>query len=1075
MRRLLLLLAICASMGAGAQELARRHALIDTAYKADRHAEVARLIDLQLKEAVGTPWEDSLHLYVYKYGRACRKLKDADAGVAAAERVCALVKRRGDPEHELAALFDLSWIYYEVGRMKESLRVDSTAVQVAEGAPEIPLSERGRACQYVAFDHSVLGDHASSAKYALMALAHYGKADSIPPTQWSESYNAVGTAYLHMGKVNDAGLYLNKALDALGDGTSEAILTRKASTCGNLGVLWQGAGDYARSKIHYYEGLQILDYLIARTTDPAMRDEAIVNRSRGYVNLATVYHQYGDEGRALELLQMAWNDRSKVLEADDPQLLAVRERMADVELAAGDLGKAEELTRNYLLACERKFGKKSEEYIRVCSKLGDIALRMGNAARADSLFSASIAAGHLNTDANINGILATTLQTRARMHEGEGRNEQALNDLLRARDILVNINGPAHYKVASSDVLLAEAAFGQGDPDAALAHSRQALDLLQDRITSLQATNAPQTFNDPHILPDAIYWKVRSERKIAGPGKVGKEWNDDLDLAIRALERNKAAVRDEASKLLLIAAQKNLFDLALDVADDRYAGSGTDADLERFINISEADRSILLKDRLNGFAGLHFAGVPDSVTAREQELYTALDLDPEDRAVTTDMARREKAYAEFLTDLERNYPDYFNLRYGEPQLTLADIHKKLLTPQRQLLGYANSGEYLYAWVSSLEGDTVIRLASADIGDAVKALNTAIMARTTGPYAEAAYRLYQLAIAPVEHLLTRPELLIIPDGPLHAVNFETLLTRPGTKGFRDHLLIQRHTIAYLLSATTALQFAEMSRERSKGVLAIAPGFTDQLKQNYLSGVKDSTLVDRDYLHFVRQPFAERTVQALGTSLSAQVLTGNAASEGAFREAASRYGILHLGTHAEMNATSPMYSRLVLTKDGGELDPDDDGYLHAYEIYELDLRAQLAVLTACATGTGKEDAGEGVRSLGYAFAYSGCPSLVVSLWNIDEKVSAEIIAKFYEHLADGMPKHKALRQAKLDFLAKAPDELGLPYYWAGMVLVGDVEPVALGRTGWPIWAWAVIAGALLCLFWWRRRMRTAPSRS
>ncbi|MBK7286055.1 MAG: hypothetical protein IPI95_02535 [Flavobacteriales bacterium] len=59
MRRLLLLLAICASMGAGAQELARRHALIDTAYKADRHAEVARLIDLQLKEAVGTPWEDS--------------------------------------------------------------------------------------------------------------------------------------------------------------------------------------------------------------------------------------------------------------------------------------------------------------------------------------------------------------------------------------------------------------------------------------------------------------------------------------------------------------------------------------------------------------------------------------------------------------------------------------------------------------------------------------------------------------------------------------------------------------------------------------------------------------------------------------------------------------------------------------------------------------------------------------------------------------------------------------------------------------------------------------------------------
>lgn len=181
MRAFLPLLAFCASMGVGAQDLALRHVRIDTAYKAEQYAEVTRLIDLQLKEAPGTPWEDSLHLYVYKYGRAVRKLKDADAGVAAAERVVALVKQRGDPQHELDALFDLSWTYYEVGRMKESLRVDSTAVQVAEGSPQIPLSERGRACQYVAFDHSVLGDHASSAKYALKALAAYEKADSIAP------------------------------------------------------------------------------------------------------------------------------------------------------------------------------------------------------------------------------------------------------------------------------------------------------------------------------------------------------------------------------------------------------------------------------------------------------------------------------------------------------------------------------------------------------------------------------------------------------------------------------------------------------------------------------------------------------------------------------------------------------------------------------------------------------------------------------------------------------------------------------------------------------------------------------
>ncbi|HRH71407.1 MAG TPA: CHAT domain-containing protein, partial [Flavobacteriales bacterium] len=193
------------------------------------------------------------------------------------------------------------------------------------------------------------------------------------------------------------------------------------------------------------------------------------------------------------------------------------------------------------------------------------------------------------------------------------------------------------------------------------------------------------------------------------------------------------------------------------------------------------------------------------------------------------------------------------------------------------------------------------------------------------------------------------------------------------------------------------------------------------------------------------------------------------EGGFRSAMRDNGILHLGTHAEMNATNPMYSRLVFGKEGTGSEPDADGYMHAYEIYELDLRAQLAVLAACETGTGNDD-GEGVRSLGYSFAYAGCPSLVMSLWSIDEKSSSAIIARFYELLADGMPKHLALRQAKLDHLAKADEELAQPYYWAGLVLVGDVEPVELDST----WSWWMVLLAVLALFLliallWRLRNR------
>jgi CHAT domain-containing protein len=1074
MRAVVLCLFVIASVEMCAQvgnRLAARHERIDQVYEAEKYGETIKLIDAQLDEAMGSPWADSLHLYLYKYGRAHRKMKDPAAGIAAAERIYTLVKERGNAEHELEALFDLSWTYYDVGEMRQCARVDSTAIAVADRDPEMPLSQRGRASQYLAFDYSVLGDHRNSAKYALAALEVYAKADSIPPAQWGESYTAVGVAYWHLGRIREAEVYYTKALEALGDGTSGSILSRKVSAYGNLGVMWQNAGDFTRSKTYYHASLRNSDRVIAAATDPFVRDEAIVNRSRTYLNLATVHFQLGDDGRARELLDIAWKDRSAVLEADDPQLLVVRDRMADLELSAGALDKAEELVSAYLGSCERKFGKRSEEYIRACSKLGDIALRKGDLSRADSLFNVSIAAGKLNMDEGMDAVLVLTLQSRARMALEAGRGADAIEDLLHARRILMTIYDSVHYKVAHADVLLAEAAFKMDDPKAALEYSRAAIELLDDRVRALRASRTPRTFPDPHVLPDAIYWNVRAQRALNGSGAVNKEWNDFLDLAITSLARNRAAVKDEASKLLLIGAQKQLFDLALDVAYDGYAKSGSEDDLERFLSLSEADRSILLNSRLNAFAGLRFVGVPDSITTKEQELLTAMDLDPEDREATADMDRRERAYADFIARIEKEYPAYFSLRYGASTIRLADVRERLLTEGRTLLDYAMTDEYLYGLVITKEKAALTRVSNKGIAEAVELVNSSIALRTNDAYFGAAHELYTLVVAPIAAQLIGEELLIIPDDALHKVNFEVLLSSPSTaKDFRSHLLVKNYAIAYLLSATTALQFAELARERAQGTLAIAPGFTDQLKKDYLASVMDTALVDQGYLRYIRQPFAVNTAKGLGRTLSAKVMVGGDATENGFRELASNYGILHLGTHAEMNASSPLYSRLVLGKDGSGVDPDADGYLHAYEIYELDLRAQLAVLTACETGTGKQDAGEGVRSLGYSFAYAGCPSLVMSLWSIDEKTTSEIIGRFYANLADGMPKHQALRQAKLDHLEHAQDELTLPYYWAGLVLVGDVSPVQL-ENGWKRYAWwvGVALFLILSVLIWRSRRR------
>jgi CHAT domain-containing protein len=1077
MRSILLVAAfMCVPVAASAQADARliaRHARIGELYEAKEYAAMVREIDAQIIASPGTSFADSLHRYLYKYGRAFRKLKDAKASTEAAERIYRLVKARGDASMELEALFDLSWVYYDAGDLKECARVDSMAVSVADGDMKVPLSQKGRARQYLAFDHSVMGDHRRSGFWAQEALAVYARADSIPAVQWAESYTAAGVAAWHLGRIREAEQYYLKALEVLGEPTDEAGLNRKVATYGNLGVLWQNAGDLARSRTYYQESLRICDRLIAMTTDQFTRDEAVVSRSRGYVNLATVYFDGGDVGRARELLDLAWNDRSSVLEADDPQLLAIQERYGDLELSKGSLDKARQLITAYHEQCQRKWGWRSEEVLRSNSKLAEIEMRSGDHSKADSLLASTIQWCGQARDGNTDAILAVTYQRRAHLHSMRGRHEEAIADLGRARTVLVAVNDSAHFKVAAIDVQLAEAAFQAKDPERALGHATAALAKLDDRVRALRSDRLPRAFPDPHILPDAYYWKVRSERALVSKGEVLSQWKSDLDLAMAALARNKTSVSDEGSKLLLIGAQKRLYDLALEIAYDAYVTSGSEADAERFLHVSEADRSTLLKGRLNEFAGLRFTGVPDTIIAREQELIAALEIDADDRRTLTEMAAREQEYAEFLKVLEKSHPAYFTLRYGEPVISLKELRKRLLTPDRQLISYAFAQDHLYVLVVGLNGATLQRVEAIGLNDEVGALNAAIVSRDVDAYTNLASTVYQRVLAPVSAKVNAKELLIIPDGPLHTVSFDALLMGPASPStFPSKLLIQRHAIAYLLSATTAVQFAQLAREKADGMLALAPGFDDDLKRRYARQVNDSMQMDRDFLRFVRQPFAVSTAKDLGDVMQARVLLGGSASERGFRNEAADHGILHLGTHALMNATSPMYSRLVLSKDSAGADAEGDGYLHAYEIYELDLRAQLAVLTACETGTGKDD-GEGVRSLGYGFAYAGCPSLVTSLWSIDEQISSAIIKRFYELLADGLPKHLAMRQAKLDHLASVEGELALPYYWAGLVLVGDVEPVRMPFSWTMPLFWSALVLLVLALgVWWYRRPRSAP---
>lgn len=1068
---LLIALALFGSSASAQMEkrLADRHARIGELHKAGDHAATIKEIGLQLKEAAGTSWQDSIYHYTYTLGRAVWKSQNADAGIAAAQNIADQVKRTDrNALHQLEALDAVGRLFFDMGRMKECVHADSAVMVFADTHKEIGLVRRGRARHRLGMDHSQMGDNERSLKYYLEAKAVYMKSDTLLASLMAEACTGVGSAYWHLGENRKADEAYTQALSYWEQSREPKRDFRMAGTLINRGILWQSTGDFNRSKANYLECIRRCGAVADTAKDPLLREEAIMVRTRGYVNLATVYFAVGDDGRSRELLEMALRDREKLLEPDDPKLLGVKDRLADLELEAKNYAKAEQWVRAYLDACEKYYGVRSEDYARTCAKLGEVYAGLGRNEQADSLFKRSIALNAAMDNAGTNAELASAYRRHAQFCMDLDRNAEALKDLEAALAIITAIHGDRHHKVATYELLLAEAAFANGDPATTLRYAEHALGLLQDRMQSLRASSIPQTWPQPHVLPDALYWKVKAQRALGITSS--DHWRADMDMGVRAMERNKAAYDDEGSQLGFIGQQKAVFDQAIELAGEGYGQSGASVDLDRFLALTEADRSILLKSRLNDFTGLQYAGVPDSIIVKENQLISALDLDPEDRAATADLARREQDLADFLARLSKSHPHYFDLRYGETRVTVQDVRNKLLTPERDLLLYAFTGDHLYMLVIGTDAVALVHVPADGIAETVKALNAAIMERNQESYARLSRALYAQVFEPVASMLRKPELLIIPDGDLQTVNFETLLFEPADRGkLGAHMLIQKYAIGYLLSATTAVQFKGLAAPGANKVLAFAPGFSDEMKQGYLAGVRDSALIDRNYLRYVRQPFAVSMAEELGSSLSARVRIGTDASETHFREQAKEYGVLHLGTHAEMNATSPLYSRLVFSKDGSGVDPDKDGYLHAYEIYEMDLRSQLAVLTACETGAGTADA-EGVRSLGYSFAYAGCPSLVISLWSIDEKVSSEIIARFYQYLAAGMPKHMALRQAKLDHLASAPDELALPYYWAGMVLVGDVDPVEVGGGLGRSLPW--MTGALvvvLALVWWIRKRR------
>ena len=184
-----------------------------------------------------------------------------------------------------------------------------------------------------------------------------------------------------------------------------------------------------------------------------------------------------------------------------------------------------------------------------------------------------------------------------------------------------------------------------------------------------------------------------------------------------------------------------------------------------------------------------------------------------------------------------------------------------------------------------------------------------------------------------------------------------------------------------------------------------------------------------------PFAREEVRRIGELFapkSRRVLFGTAASEDAVRAHVEKTTHLHIAAHGIIDESRPSRSGLLV---GISIDGRDDGILSMNEIYRLRLDADLAVLSGCSTGRGEMLRGEGIVGLTRAFLYAGARSVVVSLWNVNDRSTAPLMEAFYREMIGGRPAASALRQAKIGMLRSADRAHRHPARWAPFVLIGD----------------------------------------
>ncbi len=958
----------------------------------------------ELREATA---EDKYRVAAESVFREAERLKDGTLedrrkSVEKYHEALDLYRRASDRSEEAQTLNNIGAVYWSLGEMRKALEKYNEALTIYLAVGD----RRGEAAALsnIGMVYWSLGEMQKALEKCNEALL---LSQAVGDRRGeAQKLSNLGLVYWSLGEMQKALEKFNETLpiyQAVGDRSWEA------TTLNNLGAVYQLLGEMQKALEKFNETLPIY-----RAVGDRSGEAYALN------NIGAVYWSLGETQKALEKFNEALPLRREV--GDRRGEATALTNIGAVYRSLGEMRKSLDKF-NEALPIRRAIGDLSGE-ANSLNNIGKVYQLLGEIQKALEKYNNALlilrAVGDRSGEAD-------TLNNIGAVYASLGEMQKALekyNETLMLRRDVGDRNGEA-------TTLLGIARVEQKRGN--LTQARQTIEQAIGLIESLRTNIARQELR-------ASYFASRQEF-----------YETYIDVLMQMRKQNQDVAFDAVALTVSERARaRSLLEL---LKESR-------ADIRQGVDGSLLERERSLQQRLNAKAAAQVSLLNRKHTPEQA------DVAAKEIAAITD------EYEEVQARIRARSPRYAALTQPQP-LGLAEIQQQALDEDTVLLEYALGEKRSYLWlVSQRSIDSYELPPRAEIEAAARRVYELLTVRPKrwappDPQLIAQARtLSRMLLGPVAPRLGAKRLVVVAPGALSYLPFAALPAPDDEKrpaGVYEPL-VARHEVVSVPSASvlSIIRRETAGRQRAaKSVAVLAdPVFEeddprlDEAKNGNSSGKTPATrAVDAEYSEltrairtmnfpdarygFVRLPFSRyeaNSVIALtpkGTGLKATDF--NASRDLALSPQLSQYRIVHFATHGLLNSERPELSGLVFSLIDRKGKPQD-GFLRLHEIYNLQLNADLVVLSACETGLGKEIKGEGLIGLTRGFMYAGAPRVVASLWNVDDFATAELMKLFYQRmLKDGQPAGAALRAAQLELSGQK--RWASPYYWAGFVMQGE----------------------------------------